>query len=257
MTDRALHDHVEAIRSLGSRLALPLPARTRLLRELREDLEGLTTRLESTGLSTVEARRRAREVLVPDTETLRELERLGMPWYRRVTADLDPQALRRAERIVLAVATVMLLGVEAATLVGAGLLRDPSPFLWPVLGMGAILLTSVLAKAFELWVKGEHARLRRGLGALAALAGCTVGLACTGALVDFIGLATTLEADSSQATRLTTQWLVRDAALLSSAIILSVAGALGWFALRSWIAVAEHAHETALDIERTSKENGS
>lgn len=235
----------DVVRALSTRPALPLPARTRLLRELRADLDGMTRRLVEAGVAPDEARRRAAETLLPDDVTLRELERMGAPWYRRVTGSMDMAGVIRAERTALVLATVAILGFEASVLVGAGLLADPSPFLWPVLALGAVVLTAVTAKAFQLWVKGAHDRPRRGLTAIAVFSALTLATGSVGALCDLTFLAGTLERSPADSVPLATRWLVQDAALLSTAIILSVAGALGWFVLSRWIVHAEHAHREA------------
>lgn len=242
---RAFVSVEDVARALSARPTLPLPTRTRLLRELRSDLEGMTRRLVQDGLAPDEARRQAAETLLPDDVTLAELERLSVPWYRRITASLDGAALIRAERTALVLATMAILASETAILVGTGLLADPSPFLWPVLILGAVLLAAVTAKAFQLWVKGAHEHPSRGLTVIACLSALTLAVGCVGALLDLTLLAGTLEGSPHDSVRLATRWLVRDAALLSAAVILSVAGGLGWFVLSLWVVHVEHAHHEA------------
>lgn len=235
------------IRSLARRLRLPIPARTRLVRELRQDLEGLTAQLVERGSSPDDARRQAAEMLLPDEGTLRELERVGRPWYQRMTASIDPVRLRLAERTLLVCATLAVLAPGTSALLGAGLFRDPSPFLAPVLVTGAVLLVALVAEVFELWVKASHERPRAGLPVIAGLALCTLGIGCAGVLIDLTVLASTLQAAPDDAVARTTAWLVRDAAMLSASIILSVTGGLGWLVLSGWITHVEHDHRRALD----------
>ncbi len=68
------------LREVERGLALPIPDRVRILRELENDLEGLCARLVAGGLSDELASRRALQALVPDCATLRELVRLQSPW---------------------------------------------------------------------------------------------------------------------------------------------------------------------------------
>lgn len=248
MTDPAFEELGAALRRLGTRLAIPLPTRTRLLHELKYDVEGFTTRLVARGMPLEEARLRASETLIPDESALSELERLSTSRYRRATADLTPSVLRLAERSALAVATAGALGGAAAGLLRAGLLTDASPFLWPVLTLGGLLGATVLAKVFELWVKRAHDRPRRGVGTIAALSATIFWVGCTGVLVDLVRLSTALEREPEGAGRRLTEWLVRDAALLATAIIVALAGALGWFVVSSWITHVEHAHQQAMAL---------
>lgn len=242
-------DDVATLPDLGSRLTMPLPARTRLLHELKNDLEGLTARLVARGLPLDEARRRASDALIPDEAALSELERLSAPLYGRVTAGVEPSTLRLVERGALAAGTAVLLAVAAWVLLRADLLSDASSFLWPLLGVGGLLTAAVLAKVFELWIKGAHDRPRRGLGAIAALSASAFLLGCAGVLVDLVRLSARLEADPADAAAQVTAWLVRDSALLATAMILGLAGALAWHLLSSWIVHVEHAHREAMALD--------
>lgn len=231
---------------VASNPRIPLPARTRIVRELTEDLRALRARLVDQGLAPEEAHRRAAEFVVPTGPALRELEEIARPVYRRIVSRLSPRRLLMLERGVLALTTMLLLFVEGATLLGAGLLSDPSPYLWPVLATGTSMMAIILAKAFQLWVKGAHERPRRGLAGVAGLAGLTLSIGCAGVLFGLLELATAVESAPSRGVDLTLAWLYRDAALLSAAIIFAVTGGLGWLALNSWITWAEQAHTEAL-----------
>ncbi len=244
-----MSDHASLIRTLGQRLTLPLPSRTRLVEELRGDLDGLTASLVASGLPAEKARARAAEVLLPDDSALSELERMEMPLYGRITDRLDASLVRRLERLALGGATLALLAVEASALLGAGLLDDPSPFLWPILVLGAVLFAVVLAKAFELWIKGAHENPRRGIAVIAALTGSVLSVGGVGCLVDLLTLAATMETGPPGGAELVTGWLIRDAALLSTAIIVSAGGGIGWLVLSSWTTVVEQAHRRAMAFD--------
>jgi hypothetical protein len=165
MNARAQRVFVPTLREVERGLALPIPERLRILREFEYDLQQLWGRLVEEGLSQEEARRRALEALVPDTGTLGELGRLHTPLYRRWTQHLTAGHLRIAERSALVLATTSVLLAQTVALLHADLLRDPSPFLWPVLAVGALLFALVVAKSFQLWIKGDHGHPERGLGA--------------------------------------------------------------------------------------------
>ncbi len=237
-----------SLSDLASNPGLPLPARTRIVKELVDDLGGLPRRLVAEGRSPDEAGRRAAEVVLPAGPALQELEELARPRYHRLLAGFEARRVRAAERAALAVATLLMLGLAGGTLLRTGLLTAPSPYLWPVLGVGTTTLATILAKAFKLWIKGAHHRPRRGLRGIAVLAALTLGLGCAGALLDLVSLAGTLETTPTEGAELLTAWLVREAALVSTAIIFALSGALGWLALHAWITWVEQAHAEALDL---------
>jgi hypothetical protein len=238
------------IRAVERQMTLPLPERVRILRELEFDLEELRDRLVAQGLSADDARTRALDALVPDPEALRELGRLHAPWYLRATRSLGERRLWLFERTALVLATTSVLVVGTVVLLGADLLGDPSPFLWPVMGLGAVLFAAVVAKAFQLWIKRDHRRPHRGLASIPTLSGVIMGTGITGTLVDLYRLATILERAPEQAAALVSDWLARDAALLSVSMLLALAGALTWFILAQWLAVVSEAHREVLGLRQ-------
>lgn len=253
MRTRADGAFTQVLREVGSGLTVPLSQQVYILRELAYDLEALSERFASEGLPMDEARRRASEALVPDAGTLHALESLHMPLYRRFTANVTPDRLERWERqaLIATTATVVVLGVVA--LVQADLLDQASPFLWPVLAQGAILFAAILAKAFQLWIKRDHAAPWQGLNTILVLA-CSAGLTgFVGLNLDLYRLASTLEASPEQSGALTPLWLVRDASLSAVSLIVVLIGVMSWFMLRQWLAFAEHDQREVLGIDNTTR----
>jgi len=237
------------LRKIEPELMIPIPDQIRILRELEFDLEGLRTLLVDQGLSAEEARNRALDALVPDHRAIQELGRLHAPLYRRATRHLSEDRLRILERSALALVTASVLIVQAIALVQANLLRDASPFLWPVLGLGALLFTSIAAKIFELWVKGDHRAPDRGLQLILILAGVIFATGMSGVFVDFYRLAESLERAPGMAEALAPLWLVRDCALLSVSMMLALAGGLTWFVLTQWLTLVTGARREVLGLD--------
>ncbi len=244
------------LREVESGMALPLPDRTRILRELEYDLEELWSRFVDEGIPAEEARRRALDALVPDARSMTELDRLHAPLYRRLTNSFPSGRLRSMERASLGLAVAAVLGVQTATLLRVDLLRDPSPFLWPVLVGGACLLAMVLAKAFQLWIKGDHDQPTRGLGAILVAAGIVLALGFGGTTFDTFRLAGVLEQAPELAEALVPLWLFRSATLLSVAILLALGGGLAWFILSQWVAHVRRAHREVLGLDRPARPKG-
>lgn len=249
MSPAVAREFLPALRKVETELAVPIPDRVRILRELEYDLEQLRGRLIEQGLSAEEARVRALEALVPDGQTLRELRRLHAPAYARIMGRLGEERLTLIERTALAVVTGSVLLVESLILLRADLLGDPSPFLWPVLGIGGALFAAIAAKVFGLWIKRDHSAPERGLGTVLGLAVATLVTGVVGACVDLFVLASTLETAPELAGSLGLRWMVRDAALLSVSILLSLAGGLIWFVLTQWLGVVAQARRDVLGLE--------
>ncbi len=250
MTSRAERVFLPALREVERRLQVPLPRRMRILRELEYDLEQMRAGFLSRGMSPEEAHHHAIEALVPDAASLSALGRLHAPLYRRATRGIAADRLRALERWALVTAALAVVLTETLLLLRAGLLRDPSPFLWPVLGLGALLFAFVVAGAFHLWVKADGARTSAGLSWILALSAVTVGAGVGGTLADFYRLSATLERTPALASTLVTRWLVRDASLMAAAILIGLAGALAWLVLTQWLTLVAEARLELLGLAR-------
>ena len=246
MSAPAARAFLPALRQLDRRLPVPVPHRVRILRELEYDLEELEVQLLARGLPAEEARRMALEALLPDGVTLDELARVHAPLYQRLTRHLPGERLRLLERSALALAATSVLLGETWVLLQARLLGSPSPFLWPVLSLGALLGATVLARVFQLCIKGGPTAGTGGAGGILGLSAAVLLLAVVGTTVDLHRFAALLERSPERATALILPWLVREASLLSVAILLALAGGLTWFLLTQWLVSIREAHRRVL-----------
>jgi hypothetical protein len=255
VSTEAVRPFLPTLRRLDGELALPLPNRVEMLRELEADLEELTRSLVDQGHPIDEAREMALETLVPDRSSLGELRRLHAPPYARLTHRLGEARVRLIERSTLAAAALVVMVVEAATLLGTGVGRDPSPFLWPVLALSGVLFAAIVAKAFTLWIKKDHGRVRVGVGAILILSGAVLAVGFGGALADLYRLAAILERIPEDAGTLVLRWATRDAAVVSVAMLASMAGGLTWFVLTQWLSAVESARAETLGLRAIHSKN--
>lgn len=241
-----------ALREVAERLALPIPARARLVQEMEADLADLVARLVDRGVPEADARERARATLLPDEASLERLQRLHRPLYRRLTDHVAGDRLRILERGALLLIAAGVTGVGAIALLRVDVVGDPSPFLVPVLVLGALALAAALGKAFQLWVKGDHAHPARGLPAIPLLSLGALAVAIQGAVLGLFRLASRLEAGGADGTELVTRWLLRDTTLLSVALLVALAGGVAWFILAQWVVLLEDRRRTLTSPPLTS-----
>lgn len=238
------------LRGVAERLDLPQPMRSRILLELRADLEDLSSALRSEGVADDEARRRAVEALVPSSEALGELRWLHRPLYQRLVDRFSERGRHRLERLLIVAFTgvLALLGWRVATV--GDLFHDPSPWLVPVAVLGMVALGVGIVRLFVLHVKKDHTAdgLARGRAALPFLAVAVMVLGLAGAAVDLYGVAGALEANPAMQLAYLLRWLRQDMAMLSLSLLLgSVVGVL-WLGSEVRVAGIRQAEVEALGI---------
>ena len=249
MSPAAPRIFLPVLREIEEQLTLPIPERVRILSELEWDLEALWKGMIAQGISADEAKRRALRALVPDPDTLQELGRLHAPIYTRATERVRDDRLRLLERSALALVTGSVLTAQTYALLQADLLRNPSPFLWVVLGLGALLLGIILATAFQLWIKGDHRRPHWGAQPILLLSVLIAIVGTSGTLMDLFQLAGILEAKPEQATALAPVWMARECTLLAVTTLLAMAGGFFWFVLTQWLTLVRGAHRNVLGLD--------
>ncbi|MFW6201104.1 MAG: hypothetical protein ACOC8B_00880 [Gemmatimonadota bacterium] len=228
------------LRRVGARLELPHPARTRVLRELSSDLDDLYRAYRERGLDDDEAAARAARLLAPSSDSLEALERLHAPLYRRLLARFSHRTRNRAERVLLGGISAVVLSGGFLALAGADVLAGPSPWVAPVLALGAAVLVLGAAKIFLLYVKRDHSpsRLRTGLSALLALGCASVIVGVLGFLLDTYRFAEAVAGAVDRQFVLTMRWVRQDATLLALSLLVALAAGLAWFlCLRRVIAI--------------------
>ncbi len=233
---------------LSARLPLPQPARSRVLLEVAADLEAAYEHYRAEGCSEEEARRRAAEAFDLSDTALAELVALHTSFARRMLDRLSSQARTRWERSLLLIVAGFLtyLGVELA--VRGGIITDAGSFVWPVLICGAAGLLLGIAKLYQVYVKQDHEvrRARRGLDAIAVLAGAQLLLGFFGAWFELYLAAARISRSVDYALVHLFNWLLGSAALLSVSLTGALLTAMLWFAVASRVAGIEDAEAELL-----------
>jgi hypothetical protein len=211
-------------------------------------LHALTERLVADGVAPNEARQRAAHALVPDEQTLRALERLHEPLYVRLTRRIDPSRLRTLERRGLVAAAVFMVGASGLALASANVVDAVSRFQWPVMMVGGLTFAAGLAKAFEIWIKGDHSRIRRGLTAILFLSLSQLAIVTVGIMADLYVAASMVESAPAQVEAITLGWIFSSSLLMATGLLFGLAGTLGWFVIDHWVTHIETAHQEVLGL---------
>ena len=248
MSAGASRAFLPVLRRLDGELAIPLPDRLGVLRELEADLEELTDVFVARGFELGAARRLAQEALVPDGTALGELRRIHSSTYARLSQRFGGSRLRVLERTALVLATTGVMVIEAIALMGADLRNEPSPFMWPILWLSGTLFAAIVATAFGILIKREHGPVRPAARAILGLSALVLITAVAGVTIDLYLVAQTIEGLESGWQALVLSWLIRDGTLLAVSILASMAGGLAWFSFTRWWHALRAARVEALGL---------
>jgi len=237
----------EAFVELSARLAIPQPARSRVLLEIAADMEDFYQAFVAEGLPEEEARRRTLEQVGPSDEALQDLVEVHSTTVKRALDSFSEQARSRWERGLLAALVLFALVIGGPPLIAGRLLSGMSSFAWPVLFLAAVGVAIGAARVYSLFIKKDHdtRRLRSGLNLLLAVATIELLLGFGGAWVDLFLTVTRILDDIESSGIYLFDWMLKSSATLCFSMIAAMLLALTWMVLSSRVAAIEEA-ETAL-----------
>jgi len=238
----------ELLGALQRKLIIPQPARSRILLEIADDLEGLYQHYKAAGLDDAEAMKRAADEMDLTPGVLTDLVEVHTSAYQRFLDNLSDRARSRWERGLLLVLSLFVLFMLIATVRTGSVFAEANIFVWPVLlcfAGGAIL---GLQRAYVLFVRKVHAarETRRGLSALLGLSAAQLVIGIVGAWLGLFPASRAVAADPTQAGMALTDWMVGGTALLVVSLGGCVMTALWWLVLTAKAAAVEEEEAYAL-----------
>jgi len=238
----------EVLRRLERRLDLPQPTKSRLLLEIAADVRDLERHLTEGGMSADDARRRAIDEFDLSDDNIERLVGIHASPYRRFLDRLGAQARTRWERSLAAVTLVCAAVLVGGLASSAELFRVAGPSAWAAVGLGLVALAIGAHKAYLAFLRQDHdaVRLRRGLGAVLALAVIDALVGALGAWGSLYHLWRSASTDAGQMVPLLTAWLRSSSASLVVGLLTAIAVALVWFVLAGKIARIEQAEAEAM-----------
>jgi len=244
-----------ALTKIADDLAIPQPARSRVLLEIAADMEDLYQAFVAEGLPEEEARRRTLEQFGPSDEALQDLVEVHSTAVKRALDGLSEQARLRWERGLLAVLVVFAVVVGGQPLIEGRLLSGMSIFAWPILVFAAIGFLIGATRIYSLFIKKDHdtRRLRSGLNPLLAFAIVELLLGFGGAWVGLFLTVMRILDDMESSGIYLFDWMLKSSATLCFSMIVAMLLALTWMLLVARVAAIEQAEAALLLRPQSSK----
>ena len=230
-------DLVALVDALG-----PNPERAQILEEFAGDLEEMREELVRRGMSPDDADAEALRLLAPSETALAALASVHEPLYASLGRRFS-SGMGAAEWAGLVGVTVAAVALALGSLVRAGVLRSPSPFMAPLLVVTIAVLIMVGRKTIQLHVARDHRpdRLHAGMGSLLFGSALAVLLALGGAAVEAFRLASRLQQAPERMVELLLPWLLDTSVLICTGLVTALVGGLAWFLLQQKISAVEGA----------------
>ena len=234
------------LKSINERLSLPQPLKSQILLEVAGDLEDVYEFYINKGLNEQEAMQKAEEKLDLTDDTLSELIRVHQSVYGKLMNRISEQAQTRWERIFL-ILTILFVGVlSGRQILSTQFFLQASSFIWPVLGIGCIVIVLSIVKFYNLYIKKDHniKNLRTGLSSFLFLGGASLFTGIVGYYIELYsagGLGALLEAKLILIVRVTTgldetsryigDWMIKSSSMIMTSMLVTILAALIWFIL--------------------------
>src|SRR5690606_9915165 len=228
--------------SMVDALGLPSPERARILQEIAADFEDMRAELVRRGMDAPDAEAEALRLLAPSDAVIAALASVHEPLYASLARRFSAE-MRLAEWLGLVGVTIAGVTLSIGALLGSGLLRNPSPVLWPVLAVTGVVLVRAGRKAIQLLVARDHepVRLHDGMEALLIGSGLAVVLGFGGATYEALRLADRLSQAPERTGELLVPWLLDTSVLIAFGLATALFGGLAWFLLQQKISAVERA----------------
>jgi len=252
------------LQKINEKLALPQPAKSRIVLEIAADLEDLYLVYRSKGLDEEQARKKAEEKIDLTDDTLAELVRIHESPLRKWMDRISEQAQTRWERILLCCMILFISVISIQAVTQTEILQEASKFVWPILGIGFIAIALSIPKFYTLYIKKDHSvrRLRKGLplllflgigNLLTGMLGYYIELAISGSKSMFVGLMGIIcirfDTGTQQIPNVTA-WLIRSSSMIMICLLLTMLIGLIWFILWNKVQKIEKA-EAELVLKET------
>jgi len=221
------------LREISDKLDLPQPDKSHILLEIASDLDDMFQFYRGKGLGEEEAAKRAVEKLDLSDEALRELVEIHESGMRKLLGRISEQVRSRWERVLLAMAVILIAAYSGRQVLSAQLYTQASRFVWPILIFALAALVITIWQVYRLFIKKDHDIRTLGVGLpwllAAGAASLLVGL--MGMMYEFHRSALMAIDEVDRSLVFLVETALRCSAMMMVGLVTAIAIGIVWFAL--------------------------
>jgi hypothetical protein len=240
----------ERLREISEKLDLPQPEKSHILLEIASDLDDMYRFFREEGLGEEAAAKRAEERLDLSDEALRELVEIHESGMRKLLDRISEQARSRWERVLLAMAVIVIAAYSGRQILSAQLYTQASRFVWPILLFALAALVITIWQIYKLYIKKDHDIRTLGVGLpwLIAAGASSLLTGLLGMMYEFHRSVRMAVAEADRSLVFLVECALRCSAMMMVGLVTAIAIGIVWFILMNKVRSIEIA-EAAWLIE--------
>lgn len=233
---------------LNERLILPQPLKYRVLKEIDVDLEDTFEAYVNHGMSEQEAEQKALTKIAANDQVIEQLIEIHDTPVRKMLRKISSRTQIRLE-VSLWLSLLVVVGALLARMMFSSAVFAGSVFNWGIGVVILIMISIILAKCYDLFIKCDHSlrHLHRGLPLLIYLSFAVIIFAIIGFFVEFQESLILLMEWNAEYTESAAIVMLRSFGIVSYGFAAAVIGAVMWLLLTMKTLTIED-HEHAFDI---------
>ena len=223
----------DVLKDINGKLDLPQPEKSHILLEIASDLEDIYRAYRERGLGEEEARRRAEEKLDLSDEALRELVEIHQSGLRKFLGRISEQARSRWERVLLAMAVLLVAAYTGRHVLSADLYQQASRFVWSILLFALAAIVITIWQIYKLYMKKDHdtRTLGDGLPWLLAAGAASLLSGLLGMMYELHRSALMAAGEVERSLLFLVQCALRCSAMMMVGLLTAIAIGIVWFVL--------------------------
>ncbi len=236
------------LKQLYEKLDLPQPEKSRVILEVAADMEDTYQNYIDQGLSVKKSIDLTRDQFQFDDISIHELNQIHQTGLQKLLSKFSDQARSWWERAALILILMFIILFSGQVILTKSFLLETSRFVWPILGIGIIMMILALVKFYEVFIKRKLLilKIRSNLFILLFLGGAGLIIGLYGFLYETFRALNECLYHLDDAFSIMVHWLYKSSAMIITSFWIFIISAILWYILNHRIIKLEIAETSCL-----------